>query len=150
MRFRRGDGISAVCVRACLGERVLRLIEGEHPVQRLALLDGVDNPSELPGLWQRYVDRSKAATQLDADGDYDGARAAMTAGIDDGSSIAAGFEAFDQAVLARVGSAETQFGFDLINARSPVARIRIAGLVIGVVAAAAAAWGVQRRINDYR
>ena len=51
----------------------------------------------------------------------------MTAGIDDGSSIAAGFEAFDQAVLARVASAETQFGFDLINARSPVARIRIAG-----------------------
>ncbi|MEZ5236046.1 MAG: hypothetical protein R2749_25610 [Acidimicrobiales bacterium] len=74
----------------------------------------------------------------------------MTAGSDEPDSIAARFGAFDETLAARVTSAGSGLSSDLLDARQPIARLRIVGLVIGVVAAAVAAWGVQRRINDYR
>ncbi|MCC6437577.1 MAG: hypothetical protein IT196_21285 [Acidimicrobiales bacterium] len=115
-----------------------------------ARLDAFDDRSELPNLWDVYLERSRAAAELDASGGYDLARAALNAPSTQPDSVAAGFQAFDDSVSGRVESAFNTLSFDLLDAKAPVDRVRIAGLIIGVVAAATAAWGIQRRINDYR
>jgi hypothetical protein len=38
----------------------------------------------------------------------------------------------------------------LADARRPMDRLRIIGVVIGLLAAAVGAWGLQQRINEYR
>lgn len=115
-----------------------------------ARLVAADDRSGLQNAWGAYLAASQAAVELDSAGQFVQARALLTAGSDEPDSIAARFGAFDETLAARVTSAGSGLSSDLLDARQPIARLRIVGLVIGVVAAAVAAWGVQRRINDYR
>ena len=115
---------------------------------RLAALDGGRDDLLLD--WQRYVELSNSVTERHNGGDYAGARRAVIAPSSDPESLLSRFTEFDESVKARIAAASTSFKSNLLDARQPVDRIRIIGLVVGILAAAAAAWGVQQRINDYR
>jgi len=106
--------------------------------------DRLDRP------WSTYRARSEQVSATDTGGDYAAARDRLIAPLDDADGVAAAFAAFDDAVLERVDAATEVLTAGLDDARRPAGRLRIIGLVMGLVAAAAAAWGIQQRINDYR
>jgi hypothetical protein len=104
----------------------------------------------LRAAWAAYRTQSDAATALDLGGNYAAARDRFTAPTSDASAPSGAFARFDAAVVEQVAEAERRLAAGLDDAAGPVGRARIIGLVIGLVVAAAAAWGLQIRINEYR
>jgi hypothetical protein len=100
--------------------------------------------------WSAYLSASEAATERDNAGNYEEARTAFTASSAEAGSISGLFEAFDAQVLGEVEGAEERLRAGLDDARGPMDRVLIAGVVLGLLVAAVAAWGIQQRINDYR
>lgn len=114
-----------------------------------ARLAALDERGRLSDPWQDYLARSQAITEL-GPARYVEARDAVTAALTEPDSVGAAFEAFDGHVVDAVEQARETLRSGLDETRSPISRIRIIGIVVGLAAAAAAAWGLQQRLNDYR
>lgn len=115
-----------------------------------ARLAAYPEPDELLGSWGSYRERSETVVQTDLGGSYDGARDLVIDAISNDGSVGNAFERFDDAVVAEVDTAQSALSGGLDDARGPISLLRVVALVLGLVAAAVAAWGVQQRINDYR
>lgn len=114
-----------------------------------ARLEALDDRGRLSGPWQDYLAKSQAITQL-GPANYVQARDAVTAPLTEPDSVGASFEAFDEQVVGAVERARATLRSGLDDARSPIGRIRIIGILLGLATAATAAWGLQQRLNDYR
>ncbi len=100
--------------------------------------------------WVRYRDLSRRVTATDTGGSYATARDQLTAPISAPSSVSGAFAQFDRTVVDEVNVSREVLTSGLADARRPMDRLRIIGVVIGLLAAAVGAWGLQQRINEYR
>lgn len=101
---------------------------------------------QLQEVWEPYVE---AVGQVRNAGSYDEARSLVTASALADTGLNAAFAPFDARVSDLVASSQTVLDEELDAARSPVNLVRLLGLALGIAAAAASAWGIQRRINEY-
>ncbi len=104
----------------------------------------------LDGDWVRYRDLSRRVTATDTGGSYATARDQLTAPISAPSSVSGAFAQFDRSVVDEVDVSRDVLTSGLADARRPIDRLRAIGVVIGLLAAAVGAWGLQQRINEYR
>lgn len=100
--------------------------------------------------WVRYRDLSRRVTATDTGGSYATARDQLTAPISAPSSVSGAFAQFDRTVVDEVNVSREVLTSGLADARRPMDRLRVIGVVIGLLAAAVGAWGLQQRINEYR
>ncbi len=105
---------------------------------------------ELATGWDQYREASDAATAADLVGQGDQARAAITASATEPDSVAGRFEEFDRLLLQRLGRADQGLDGGLREARSALSRGELAAILMAVAVAGAAAWGLQRRLSEYR
>ena len=89
-------------------------------------------------------------TATDTGGSYATARDQLTAPISAPSSVSGAFAQFDRSVVDEVNVSRDVLTSGLADARRPIDRLRAIGVVIGLLAAAVGAWGLQQRINEYR
>jgi len=94
--------------------------------------------------WDRYVQSHAGLIELDAQGERS---AAVTAAL---SEATPAFAAFDKASVTALDHQQAEFAADMDRAAGALGGLRVGPLLGEVVLAAAAAYGLQQRINEYR
>jgi hypothetical protein len=113
----------------------------------VARLDASALARDLAEVWTPYAGAAEEVVRLDRAGDYEAARELITA--QEGGPNSA-FEDFDGRLISLTDTATSQLDANLADARGPLQTLRWLALGLGVAAAGAASWGIQRRINEYR
>ncbi len=106
--------------------------------------------TSLTAPWRIYRDLSQQVTATDTGGSYAAARDQLTAPIDATSSVLGAFASFDQSVVEEVITSGDLLTSGLDDARRPIEQLRVVGVILCLLAAVTGAWGLQKRINDYR
>ncbi len=112
-----------------------------------ARIDASLRADQLRATWAPYLD---AVRQVRNASTYDEARDLVTASASAATGLNAAFAPFDAEVSELVTNSQSILDERLDEARSPINLVRLLGLALGIAAAAASAWGIQRRINEYR
>ena len=112
-----------------------------------ARIDASLRADQLRTTWAPYLD---AVRQVRNASTYDEARDLVTASASAATGLNAAFAPFDAEVSELVTNSQSILDERLDEARSPINLVRLLGLALGIAAAAASAWGIQRRINEYR
>jgi len=94
--------------------------------------------------WDRYVQSHAGLIQLDASGERS---AAVTAAL---SEATPAFDAFDDASTTALDHQEAEFAAEMDRAAGALGGLRVGPLLGMVALAAAGAYGLQQRINEYR
>ncbi|MFN0029053.1 MAG: hypothetical protein ACKV2O_17985 [Acidimicrobiales bacterium] len=106
--------------------------------------------SELSADWASYLAASEAATAADLAGSGAEARQAVVASVADPDSVAGRFERFDKQLLGHLEQAAAGLDGGLGDARASLAWGELRAVLMALVVAGAAAWGLQRRLAEYR
>lgn len=94
--------------------------------------------------WERYTQAHAALIEQDAKGER---AAAVTAALEEATPA---FAAFDDASATALDHQQGEFAFEMDQAAGALGGLRV-GVLLGVVLlAAAGAYGLQQRINEYR
>ena len=97
--------------------------------------------------WGRYVPLHEEIVALDASGDWTGAVQAATTRADDGASAA--LDAVDRSAQADADQAAEQTTDTLRSGRTYALVLTTATLLVGLVAGALCAWGINQRRKEY-
>jgi hypothetical protein len=97
--------------------------------------------------WNRYAALHGEIVELDASGDWSGAVEAATTRDEDGASAA--LDAVDRSAQADVDQAAEVTTDTLRSGRTYALVLAIATLLLGLVAAALCAWGINQRRKEY-
>ncbi len=113
-------------------------------------MSALSPPQDVSRGWAAYLEASNAATAADLAGQSDAARSAITASVNDDGTVAGRFETFDRAVLQRLDLADQGLDRGLRNARGALAGGELVSVLLALFVAGGAAWGLQRRLSEYR
>ena len=102
---------------------------------------------ETLSAWNRYATLHGEIVELDAGGDWSGAVEAATTRDEDGASAA--LDAVDASAQADVDQAAEATTDTLRSGRTYALVLAIATLLLGLVAAALCAWGINQRRKEY-
>jgi hypothetical protein len=97
--------------------------------------------------WTEYLGVHQALVEADRSGDRDSAVALALGGEAAGGG---GFAAFDEATASALEANQAQFRAEMDRAQQALGGLRWGSLVAVLLVVAAAAYGLQLRINEYR
>jgi hypothetical protein len=106
----------------------------------------VDENTSYPGLWNDYVAAHMEVDALDVDGDWEGAVRRATSVEPGGSTFA--FEVFDKTSGAAIEQAGQQ-ATDELSSNNIGLLLTLVTLLVGLLGASVAAWGINQRRREY-